>query len=137
MLNTLFFTCVQKKLINHPTHRIFLTMMTTTARVCSLIVYLFLVAVCSGSTSYYSLLGISKKSTLKEVKAAYRKKAKETHPDKNLDADGEETAKKFREVTFRVTSTTSSMCPQHHNLISTTTYCLVDLYNDLKGCRSI
>mgnify|MGYP003385459571 FL=1 len=59
----------------------------------------FLVAaVSSGSTSYYSLLGISKQSTLKEVKAAYRKKAKETHPDKNPNANSEEAAEKFREV---------------------------------------
>jgi curved DNA-binding protein CbpA len=59
---------------------------------------LFIAAVSSGSISYYSLLGISKQSTLKQVKAAYRKKAKETHPDKNPNADGEEAAQQFREV---------------------------------------
>ena len=58
---------------------------------------LYLLTSTSGDC-YYSLLGIKKSSSLKEIKAAYRKKAKETHPDKNPNADSEEASKKFREV---------------------------------------
>ena len=73
----------------------------------STVAYLFclclaLAAVSSGSSSYYALLEIKKHSTLKEIKAAYRKKAKETHPDKNPNADSEEAAQKFREVILTV-----------------------------------
>lgn len=45
---------------------------------------------------YYAILGIDKKSTLEEIKKAYREKAKEHHPDRNIgDALS---ASKFQEV---------------------------------------
>ena len=37
--------------------------------------------------NYYRILGISCSATAEEIKAAYRKRAKETHPDVNRDAD--------------------------------------------------
>ena len=46
----------------------------------------------------YSVLGISKKATEKEIKKAYRLKAKQTHPDKNPDQDKEKSAVRFRAI---------------------------------------
>lgn len=45
---------------------------------------------------YYEILGISKNATEAEIKAAYRKKALEYHPDRNKAADATD---KFKEVT--------------------------------------
>ena len=44
---------------------------------------------------YYKVLGVTKESTEKEIKKAYRKLAKEFHPDHNKSPDAEE---KFNEV---------------------------------------
>ncbi|AJQ45450.1 molecular chaperone DnaJ [Ureaplasma diversum] len=44
---------------------------------------------------YYEVLGVSKNATDAEIKSAFRKLAKEYHPDKNKGADAEE---KFKEI---------------------------------------
>ncbi|MBN1915747.1 molecular chaperone DnaJ [Candidatus Dojkabacteria bacterium] len=44
---------------------------------------------------YYEVLGLSKSATKQEIKAAYRKLAKEFHPDRNKASDAEE---KFKEI---------------------------------------
>ncbi len=44
---------------------------------------------------FYDVLGISKSASAAEIKAAYRKKALEYHPDRNKSADAEQ---KFKEV---------------------------------------
>jgi len=56
--------------------------------------FLLLCALISLATAadFYSLLGISKKATKKEVKKAYRQKSLEHHPDKGGDAN------KFQEI---------------------------------------
>jgi len=41
-------------------------------------------------SEYYDILGISVNSTIEEIKKAYRKKAREFHPDLNHSADAEE-----------------------------------------------
>ncbi len=48
------------------------------------------------NSDYYQILGVSKSSTLDEIKKAYRKLALEFHPDRNKSKDGEQ---KFKEVT--------------------------------------
>jgi len=45
---------------------------------------------------YYDLLGVSKKASAAEIKAAYRKKALQWHPDRNKAANASE---KFKEIT--------------------------------------
>ena len=44
---------------------------------------------------YYKILGISKKATEKEVKKAFREKARLLHPDRNESPDAEQ---QFREL---------------------------------------
>lgn len=39
----------------------------------------------TATTDYYAILGISQTSTLKEIARAYRSRALQLHPDKNLD----------------------------------------------------
>lgn len=46
----------------------------------------------------YKILGVSKKATTKEIKSAYRRKALDTHPDKNKGIPPEEAAAAFQKV---------------------------------------
>ena len=46
-------------------------------------------------TNYYEILGVSKDATQAEIKSAFRKKARELHPDVNKAPDAEE---KFKEL---------------------------------------
>lgn len=50
-----------------------------------------------GEEDLYKLLGVSRTATVKEIKSAYRRKALDTHPDKNKGRE-EEAAKDFQKV---------------------------------------
>jgi curved DNA-binding protein CbpA len=57
----------------------------------------------------YKILGVSRTASIKEIKQAYRKKALDTHPDKNRGRE-EEAAKEFQKVVhaFEILSDTNS-----------------------------
>ena len=46
--------------------------------------------------NYYEILGVDKKASQDEIKSAYRKLARQYHPD--LHPNDEECAKKFKEI---------------------------------------
>lgn len=50
----------------------------------------------STKRDYYEVLGVDRKATEKELKNAFRSKARKFHPDKN--PDDPEAEKKFKEV---------------------------------------
>jgi DnaJ-class molecular chaperone len=58
---------------------------------------------------YYDILGVNKSANAQEIKAAYRKKALEWHPDRHQGSDKEEAEKKFKEINeaYQILSDTS------------------------------
>ncbi len=61
-------------------------------------------------TNLYEILGVTRHATTKEIKQAYRRKALDTHPDKNTHLPAEEAAENFRQVAraFEILSDASS-----------------------------
>lgn len=48
----------------------------------------------------YAILGVSKSANQSEIKSAYRRKARETHPDKNREKNAEDANEQFREIVY-------------------------------------
>ena len=92
-------------------------MLTRTSIQSILTLFVLLIATLAASSNttagedLYSILGISRTATLEEIKAAYRRKALDTHPDKkNQNVSVEEANEVFRRVVhaFEVLSDESS-----------------------------
>ncbi len=58
------------------------------------------------SEDYYTLLGVSRDASVKEIKKAFRKQAMKYHPDKNPDEDAK---KKFEKIVNGNVTTTSTL----------------------------
>jgi curved DNA-binding protein CbpA len=52
----------------------------------------------SETVDLYELLGMHRKASIKEIKQAYRRKALDTHPDKNVGVPPDEATEAFRNV---------------------------------------
>ena len=52
------------------------------------------------SKSYYDVLGVSKDADEKEIKSAFRKLAKQYHPDVNKEPDAEAKFKEIQEKAY-------------------------------------
>uniref|UniRef100_A0A7S4EPG6 J domain-containing protein n=1 Tax=Pseudo-nitzschia australis TaxID=44445 RepID=A0A7S4EPG6_9STRA len=52
----------------------------------------------SDTTDLYKILGVKRSATVQEIKKAYRKKALDTHPDKNKNVPAEEATAAFHKV---------------------------------------
>jgi hypothetical protein len=64
----------------------------------ALVLSLLVGLVASAEENLYKTLGVTKSSSTKEIKQAYRRKARDTHPDKNKGVPEEEAAEAFRKV---------------------------------------
>lgn len=73
---------------------------------------------------YYGALGVSKNATKKEIKSAYRQKARQFHPDVNKEAGAEEKFKEISEACVLLYSHTYLVCYNAHDA----TGCVKNLY---------
>jgi len=60
--------------------------------------WLYSTRIAAAEDNLYQILGVQKTASIKEIKRAYRRKALDTHPDKNTGVDPEEAAEAFRKV---------------------------------------
>ena len=73
------------------------------------------------ATNLYTILGVSTTSSLQEIKRAYRRKALDTHPDKNRDSSPEQAADDFQRVVHAFEILSDSDRRRHYDATGQTT----------------
>ena len=71
----------------------------------------FLVVTLASAEDLYKILGVGKKATAKDIKKAYRRKALDTHPDKNKGVDPEKAAEAVSDQAASRLSRSSFLIP--------------------------
>jgi len=81
-----------------PFSKLLIALLCWTIVLCVLATLCAVAAAAAAEQDLYKLLGVSRKATAQEIKRAYRRKALDTHPDKNKGIPAEEAAEAFRQV---------------------------------------
>jgi curved DNA-binding protein CbpA len=69
----------------------------------------------------YKILGVQKTATIQEIKKAYRRKALESHPDKNLDLPPEQATQEFQKVVHAFEVLSNENARRHYDQTGRTT----------------
>src|SRR5947208_13884234 len=88
------------------------------------------------TTDFYQLLGVSRGATDEQIRSAYRKLARQLHPDVNKEPDA---AQRFKEITEAYEILTDPQRRQRYDIFGPTTgggfgdFCIFDVFETCFG----